>query len=184
MRPEQFGDEAVIRKYQRQSDSGYTMNQSKPHRLTGVNAFLKPETKSIEAPRRRPAHQRLKDESIKQRPSGSEAGAIVIPGKELNTFGYGNVFPVATALANDGTLIGGAELQRRTPAAVRKVSFTDALTLASDLHAETDARGVAETLWIFFTRAGKVINLGKAKVPALMKLWRLRVFPEFVHRGM
>src|SRR5688572_8803648 len=126
MRPEQFGDEAVIRKYQRQSDSGYTMNQSKPHRLTGVNAFLKPETKSIEAPRRRAAQQPLNDQSIKQRPSCSVACAIVIPGKQLNTFGDGNVFPVVTAFDNDGTIIGGAELQRRPPAAVRKFSFTDA----------------------------------------------------------
>src|SRR5207244_2335892 len=113
-------------------------------RLLGLDAGLQPETKAVEAPRRRPAEERPEDQGVDETAGTAEAGAVVVLGHEADAVRDGHVAPVATSLGDQRPRVVRAEAQCGRARPVGCLTLADALARAPDLEAEADPRRVEE----------------------------------------
>src|SRR5260370_33049312 len=107
---------------------------------------LRPDTKAIKAPGRRPTHERPEDQSIGQPTSNAKAHLVVIPGKKAEAALRWNVTPVSRALIDERFWIGGGEPERRRCITDSRSTLADALASTLNVETEADARLVKELL--------------------------------------
>jgi hypothetical protein len=87
-------------------------------------------------------------DAIEEGTDSTKARPVVVLREKRDAFRGRNVLPVASTFANERARVRGVEFQSGGTTSTRQIAFAQALALADDLEAKTDARGIAETLRI------------------------------------
>src|SRR5579862_7481309 len=131
----------------------------------GHTAF-DPQPQAVEAPGRGPTDHPTKA-PVEHASQRTEADAIVVPGEKADPVAGGDIFPIAGTGGDQRFRILGPELERRGPLPGGVVALPRAFASAFDSQTDADSRCVQELLSSAgFT--GKIVDIGKAQVPALM----------------